>query len=96
MIAEQIMRVIANLERVCPACLAATSRETWTLLHALRWMRSAVADYERRVRAELRSDADDYFAASRSGGARRPLCTLADRRTHYPVWTMADHRAAVG
>lgn len=31
--AELIQRVIGSLDRICPACMAATSQETWDLLH---------------------------------------------------------------
>lgn len=35
-IAERLAAVLTSLDRVCPACLAAKTREEWELLHRER------------------------------------------------------------
>lgn len=45
-LAERIAAVIASLDRVCPACLAARDRATWELLHRGRVCRTTAVDGE--------------------------------------------------
>lgn len=33
---EQLAKVVESLDRVCPACLAAKTRDEWELLHQKR------------------------------------------------------------
>ena len=33
MLPARLQSLLESLERICPACLAATSQETWDLLH---------------------------------------------------------------